>query len=165
MASIGEFGLCTPRHPVVLAAFPLSIFATAPCPSSRTPGPPRVLATTSTRPSPAKSLPTEETGHCTSCPLRSRPSAVACPLRICAAVNTTNPDFIRCHWESLRTNSSASSQYSTFLTPPRTRSHAASSISGSATGAGGIGDRGSARKKTVIMSRSMATASDLDLGA
>lgn len=92
-------------------------------------------------PLPLNLSPQKETGHRTSCPPRSRSSAVACPLRICAAVNTTNPDFIRCHWESLRTNNSASSQYSTFVTPPRTRSHAASSISGSATGVGGIGDR------------------------
>lgn len=61
---IGEFG---PLHNqeivghIVLAAIPLSISATAPCPASRTPGPHRVLATTLPRPSPARVSPQRET--------------------------------------------------------------------------------------------------------
>ena len=106
-----------------------------------------MLATTVTRPSPAHSLPTEETGHRTSCPPRPRPSAVARRLRICAAVNTTDPDSIRCHWESIRIDNSASSQYSILATPPRTRPQAATSISGSVPGLCGIG--GSPSKTSV----------------
>lgn len=123
-----------------MAAIPLWISATARCPSSRTPGPPRVLATTLTRPSPAQCLPTKETGHRTPGPPRPRPSAVARRLRICAVVNTTNPDSIKCHCQYLRINNPASSLHSTLVTPHRTRRQSASSISGSATGVCGMRD-------------------------
>lgn len=55
VASSGNLVLAHPG-PQCVAAIPLLVSATAPCPSSITPGPPRVLATTVTRPSPAQGL-------------------------------------------------------------------------------------------------------------
>lgn len=93
-------------------------------------------------PLPLKSPHSKETGHRTIMSAQTqRPYAHACRLRICAVVNTTNPDLIRCHVTGIkhpppRINTSAPSQ--NLVTPPRTPRLAARSIPGGSSGICGI---------------------------
>lgn len=94
---------------IVLAAIPLSISATAPCPASRLPAP---------HPSARYDLTTSLSR--TSLPTEIDPSR----LRICAVVDTTNPESNQVSLEY------PPSQYSNLVTPSRTLRLAALAISG-----------------------------------